>query len=136
MKRAAYRRQWPGLVVLSLLLPLGGCSVGMALSGDEPPDLSYCTVGEGRSDIELEVGPPMTVEDLPDGSQVCTYEYVVGNEVSPERAIAHGTADVLTFGLWELVGTPLEAQRGRAYRMTVTYDADGRAHEVVVTEID
>jgi hypothetical protein len=130
------RRRRPGLVLLALLLPLGGCSVGMALSGDEPPDLSYCTVGEGRSDIELEVGPPMTVEDLPDGSQVCTYEYVVGNEVSPERAIVYGTADALTFGLWELVGTPIEARRGQAYRLTVTYDADGRAREVSVTEAD
>ena len=136
MITACDRRRRPGLVLLALLLPLGGCSVGMALSGKEPPDLSYCTVGEGRSDIELEVGPPLTVEDLPDGSQVCTYEYEVGGEVSPERAIVHGSLDVVTFGLWELVGTPLEAGQGQTYRMTVIYDPDGAAREVSFTEID
>lgn len=136
MTEAVCRPRRLGLVVLVLLVPLGGCSAGMALSGTETPDVSYCTVGENRSDIELEMGPPLTVEDLPDGSQVCTYEYVVGNEASPERAIAHGSMSVMTFGLWELVGTPLEAGRGQAYRMTVTYDADGRADEVVITEID
>lgn len=136
MTDAASSRRRLGLVALILLLPLGGCSVGMALSGTETPDVSYCTLGETRSDIELEMGPPLAVEDLPDGSQVCTYEYIVGNEASPERAIAHGSMSVLTFGLWELVGTPLEARQGQTYRMTVTYDADGRADEVVITEID
>jgi hypothetical protein len=108
----------------------------MALSGEEAPDLDYCTVGESRSDIELEMGTPQRVEDLPDGSQVCTYAYEVGDRVSGERAILHGSMDVLTFGLWELVGSSVEARQGQQYEMTVTYGPDGRAREVSIREVE
>jgi len=31
-----------------------------------------------------------------------------GGEPSTARAIGHGVMDVLTFGVWEIVGTPIE----------------------------
>jgi hypothetical protein len=34
--------------------------------------------------------------------------------------------DVLTLGLWEVVGTPIEAFLGEKYRLTVLYDAHDR----------
>ena len=48
------------------------------------------------------------------------------------RTIGHGAADVLTFGLWEVVGTPTEAVfNGKRVVYEVTYDASDRIENVV-----
>jgi hypothetical protein len=39
----------------------------------------------------------------------------------------HGGMDILTLGLWELVGTPVEAVQGQEFEMTVTYGPDEKA---------
>jgi hypothetical protein len=126
------------LLVVTLIgapLVLTGCSVGMALSGEKQPDLAACRVGAERSDIELQLGKPVAGSDLPDGSQSCTYQYQVGNEPSPGRAVVHGAMDVLTLGLWEVVGTPIEAVQGQKYNMTVVYDADGKATQITTQPV-
>ena len=46
------------------------------------------------------------------------------------RAVLHGGMDVLTLGLWEVVGTPLEAVQGQKFEMTVTYGPDGKAKAI------
>ncbi len=117
------------LLVLGVPL-LSSCSVGMALSGEEEPNLAACRVGVSQNDIEAQVGPPIFTEFRDDGEKACTYEYELGNEPSPGRAIAHGGLDVLTFGLWEVVGTPVEAVQGETYQMTVTYGSDGLAKTI------
>lgn len=114
-----------------LTAALTGCSVGMALSGKPEPDLAACHVGASESEIEKQLGPPVSVSALPDGSRSCSYEYELGNVPSGGRALVHGTMDVLTLGLWEAVGTPAEASQGTKYRMTVTYGPDGKAREIV-----
>ncbi len=121
------------VVIASLLL--SGCSVGMALSGKPEPNLAACQVGASVHQIEAQLGPPTSVTDLPDGGRTCTYEYELGNQPSPGRAVAHGIMDVLTYGLWEVVGTPIEAMSGSKYRMTVTYDKDGKAQKIVTQRI-
>jgi hypothetical protein len=35
--------------------------------------------------------------------------------------------DVLTLGLWEIVGTPIEGFQGETHEVTVTYDQDDTA---------
>jgi len=109
---------------------LSGCSVGMAVAGKESPNLAACRVGATQADIQAELGRPSSSQVLDNGDSVCTYEYEVGNEPSAARAVMHGGMDVLTFGLWELVGTPVEAVQGQKYEMTVTYDADGKAKTI------
>jgi hypothetical protein len=54
------------------------------------------------------------------------YSYELGNAPSAGRAIGHGVMDVLTLGLWEVVGTPIEAFQGETRRLSVTYGADDR----------
>ena len=51
-----------------------------------------------------------------------SYEYEIGNEPSAGRAIGHGVMDVLTLGLWEVAGTPIEGMQGEKKRLAVTYD--------------
>ena len=125
-----------GLALICAPVALTGCSVGMALSGDKQPQLAACRVGADRSDIEMQLGKPVTVSNLTDGDQSCTYEYQVGNEPSAGRAVAHGAMDVLTLGLWEIVGTPVEAVQGQKYKMTVVYDTDGKAKQITSEPVD
>ena len=109
---------------------LSGCSVGMAAAGKESPNLASCRVGATQAEIQAELGRPTSSRVLDNGDSVCTYEYEVGNDPSAARAVMHGGMDVLTLGLWELVGTPVEAAQGQRYEMTVTYDADGKAKAI------
>ncbi len=122
------------LTAVSVLLcgasTLSGCSVGMAVAGKKEPNLAACRVGASRGEVETQLGSPTSVKTLPDGDTACTYEYEIGNEPSPGRAAFHGGMDVLTLGIWELVGTPIEALQGQKFEMTVTYDADGKAKTI------
>src|SRR5262245_8261647 len=43
-----------------LLLALMGCSVGMALSGKEEPNLGAFRVGSPRGEVELQLGSPVS----------------------------------------------------------------------------
>ena len=122
--------------LLAALVSVTSCSVGMALSGEEDPDLAVCRTGAARPDIEAQLGPPVSVRSLPDGGQSCTYDYEIGNEPSAGRAVAHGAMDFLTLGIWEIVGTPVEAVQGQKYRMNVTYDADGNAEQISIVKVE
>lgn len=93
-------------------LALSGCSVGTPLSGKPEPNRAACQVGASIYQIVAQLGPPTSVTELPDGGKTCTYEYELGNRPSPGRAVAHGVMDVSTYGLWEVVGTPIEALAG------------------------
>lgn len=116
-----------------VLLALGltpGCSVGMALSGEENPDLSVVKVGATRGEVELQLGPPIETESGRIGQRIDTYEYEIGDEPSAGRAVAHGVADVVTLGFWELLGTPIEAVQGETYYTKITYDSKDRVQHI------
>jgi hypothetical protein len=117
-------------VVLAAGPTLSACSVGMAVSGQESPNLAVCRVGADRADVQAQLGMPISERILDNGDSVCTYEYEVGNEPSVDRAVTHGAMDVFTLGLWELVGTPMEAVQGEKFEMTVTYGPDGKAKAI------
>jgi hypothetical protein len=51
------------------------------------------------------------------GRRTDIYEYELGNEPSAGRAVAHGVLDLLTRGLWEVVGTPVEAIQGKKSKL-------------------
>ncbi len=51
------------------------------------------------------------------------------------RALFHGAADVLTLGIWEVVGTPFEAiVDGTEIKVKVNYDEEERVDQVEVIE--
>ncbi len=99
-----------------------GCSVFLALSGDEDPNLAVLRVGAPRGIVELQLGTAVQQHVAPDGTTTCLYEYTIGNAPSGGRAVAHGVMDVLTLGLWEIVGTPVEALIPQHHEVTVVYD--------------
>lgn len=115
-------------------LSLSACSVGMAINGQKEPDLNVVKRGVHRSDIEVHFGAPMSIQTHRNGSITAVYEYEVGKESSPGRAVAHGVMDVLILGIWEVVGTPVEACKGDHFHLTVTYDKDGNVISAQKTE--
>ena len=108
------------------LSALTGCSIGMALSGNEEPDLGAFGVGSTRGEVELHLGSPVSSASNPDGARTDVYEYELGNEPSAGRAIGHGIMDVMTLGIWEVIGTPIEGVQGEKRRITITYGTDDR----------
>lgn len=108
------------LIVMGCLL-IQGCSVGMALSGKKQPELGAIRVGATRGEIELQLGAPVEILEE-NGKRVDIYEYEIGDEPSAGRAIGHGVMDVLTLGIWEVAGTPIEGSQGDKKRLLIEYD--------------
>ena len=115
-----------GILYAALYLALAGCSVGMAMSGKKDPSLGAFRVGSSRGEVELQLGGPISTTTTPDGRRVDLYEYEIGNEPSAGRATAHAVMDLLTLGLWEVIGTPIEGFQGTKHRLTITYDHEDR----------
>ncbi len=124
------------ICVAALLPAATACSVGLALDGEDQPDLSILKPGVERTRIEAELGQPNSVVALDGGRTQSTYYYEIGNESSGGRAAVHAGMDVLTLGLWELVGTPMEAMQGEDMKLVVTYDSAGKAESFDVSKRD
>lgn len=107
-----------------ICLFITGCAVGMAMSGKEQKDTSILFPGSPRQVVIAKLGPPETSTKDKEGNYVDSYLIIKGNAPSTGRAVAHGALDVLTLGLWEVVGTPLEMGAGNeeASRYIIYYD--------------
>lgn len=120
--------------IASLALTLAGCSVAMAAHQPSRKDVKLFNQGVPRSLVVAEVGAPVTTETR-GGKRVEVYAFTQGYSKGARvgRTIGHGAADVMTFGLWEAVGTPTEAVfNGKRVVYEVTYDASDRVENVVV----
>jgi outer membrane protein assembly factor BamE (lipoprotein component of BamABCDE complex) len=53
---------------------LSACSVGMALSGKDNPDLGAVKVGSTRGEVEMHLGSPVTSSFEENGNRVDIYE--------------------------------------------------------------
>jgi len=96
----------------------------MATKGTKEKNLSVLKEGTPRSIVVAELGAPKSTEENTD-----IYEQCKGDESSTGRAIGHGIMDVLTLGLWEAIGTPIEAAAGsdkECYRIKVIYDENDK----------
>jgi hypothetical protein len=98
----------------------------MAMSGEREPELGAFGLGSHRSEVEMQLGPPIASTTTPEGMRLDTYEYQIGNEPSAGRAIGHGALDVLTLGAWEIIGTPVEGFQGETCRLTICYDSNDK----------
>lgn len=118
-------------VCLVFVLLLNGCSVYMAASGHKEPDLGAFSIGSTRAQVEAQLGNAKGSETIEGGARRDLYEYTLGNEPSAGRAVAHGAADVLTLGLWEVIGTPVEAgSQGDKKQIRVVYDENDRVKSI------
>ncbi|MDP8292747.1 MAG: hypothetical protein P9M04_02925 [Candidatus Orphnella occulta] len=110
------------LGVLLLCGSLAGCSVGMALSGKKEPQITNLQKGMDISQAHFilrDYTPAVTT--TPEGERIEAYEIQIGNSPSGGRALGHAVMDVLTFGGWEIIGTPIEAASSKTTALTITY---------------
>lgn len=119
------------VLLLVLVSELSGCSVYMAAAGKREPNLSAFAVGSTRGQVEQQLGTPASSNTFANGDREDLYEYLLDNEPSPGRAVAHGAADVLTLGLWEVIGTPIEAgSQGTKKQIRIIYDAQNKVKAI------
>ena len=111
---------------------MSGCAVGMAMSGKENIDTSIMFPGSPRQVVIAKAGPPEISTSNDEGKRVDTYFVIKGNEPSVARAGVHALLDLLTFFLWEFIGTAWEFGAGRSEknRYVLTYDKEDRIEDV------
>jgi len=118
-----------GLIAISV----SGCSVAMALHGKREADVASLHIGQPRDEVVMILGQPMKTQTTETG-RIDMFECQRGNAPSAGRAIGHGVMDVLTFGAWEIIGTPVEGLSSSKYYMTITYDKEDKVTKIKTGE--
>lgn len=113
------------LVIVCFLVP--GCSVFMAAKQPDLKNEDLFRVGTPRSALLAEFGNPISSE-VKDGRKSEIYKFIQGYSTGAKagRAVFHGVADVLTLGIWEVVGTPTEG----------VFSGDEKVYEVIYDDSD
>ncbi len=117
-------------LLMSALIPLAGCSIAMALSGEKEPNFDYITVGAPRHQIEAEFGQPAATTDLSDNRQQATYKYEMANSPNSGRAWVYFYIDLATLCLAEPILTVIELIQPHDEQTTVVYSADNKVLEI------
>lgn len=95
-------------LLLSATLMLNGCSAVMAAKGTKPTDITAIKKGDDSGTVAAKLGQAPVKKYKQGKYDYEVYEVLKGEAPSAGRAIAHGAMDVLTLGLWEVAGTPIE----------------------------
>jgi hypothetical protein len=108
----------------------------MAVSGKEEMNTSIVYPGVPREAVISRLGEPESSITDEEGNFIDTYIIVKGNEPSSTRAVVHGTLDVFTLGLWELMATPIEVVEGveTKSQLVIYYDSEKRIREIQSTD--
>ena len=123
------KRIFAGLTSALLLFCLCGCSVFMAMSGKPDADIGMLSIGQDRSIVIANLGQPAQTITT-DTGRIDKFELQRGNAPSGGRALGHGALDLLTFGFWEIIGTPIEIIQGETFTLTVEYGKDDKITKV------
>lgn len=111
-----------------------GCSVFMAANQPQRKDVNVLDRGTFRNTVIAELGAPAYTE-VKEGKKCDVFSFVQGYSKGAKvgRSVFHGAADVLTLGLWEVAGTPIEAMAdGNEVKVEVFYDANDTVERVKV----
>ena len=103
-----------------------GCAVMMAARAPEKRNLDVLQPGTSRAAVISELGQPVHTRMTQWGPlDIFAFKQGYSMPTRVTRSLAHGTADVATLGLWEVVATPLESTlQGEKVRVEVAYDSD------------
>ena len=121
------------VLLIALIFSICGCSVGMALSGATPSNISKLYLGTARNEILETLGDPQLSQTI-NGKKVDMYLISKGNEINKKRAVGHALIDVASLGLWEIVGTPYEAKAAEtnSKRYFITYNQDNAIEDIII----
>lgn len=113
------------LIMGAMLSLTTGCAVKKALEQPDKKDMSVLKKGTSRAVVIKEIGQPNNTQKNSDKTITDTHYFIQGyTEVSKiGRAIGHGVMDILTHGLWEVIGIPTEnSANGNKMVLKVKYD--------------
>lgn len=116
-----------------------GCAVVMAAKQPDYKNVELFKVGTPRGALLGEFGHPTATDTRPSGAKCDVFSFTQGYSGGAKagRAFAHGVADVLTLGLWEIIGTPTEAVfSGSTVGYEVCYDKEDRVQTVILLTPD
>jgi hypothetical protein len=109
-----------------IVFAVAGCSIAMAARQPSAKNLDVLKPGTARTAVVAELGWPEHTETAADGKRTDLFSVTQGYSKAARvsRVLLHGTADALTLGLWEAIGTPTEMIfDGKPLSIAVTYDA-------------
>ena len=98
------------LGILMLTVVAIGCAASQkAASQPKAKDLSVLDPGTSRDLVILELGAPAESR-TENGKKIDLFSFVQGYSAKARaaRVAGHAAGDAMTFGLWGLVGTPIE----------------------------
>ena len=102
-----------------------GCSAYKAMNQPDEKNLAaILVVVSDRDLVRAELGQPISYGKDNEGNETEVYSFMDGYSTATKssRAVFHFAADVVTLGLWELVGNPIEgAYKGDKRVARVTY---------------
>ncbi|SFO06247.1 hypothetical protein [Nitrosospira briensis] len=125
-------RNWTAFVCMLALVFSSGCSVFMAAKQPDKKNVGLFQIGTPRVMLLGEFGAP-AMSEIRNGRKYEIFKFVQGYSTGAKagRALFHGAADVMTLGLWEVVGTPTEAVfSGDEMAFEVSYDQNDRIDQV------
>ena len=123
-----------GLFFGCVLALAGGCAAVKATQQPDKRDMKVLHRGVPRTHVIAELGAPVWSEEQ-QGHMVDVFSFKQGysKPTKAARALVHGAADVVTVGLWEVVGIPAESiADGTDVQLEVHYNADQSVNRVVV----
>lgn len=109
---------------------LTSCSVVMA-AHKKGTSIEDVQCSRSRGQLLLNGGTVISSERQPTGELVEVYQFKK-EQGSAARAFMHGLLDISTLGLWEVVGTPLEAcmSNDKSYCVKVFYDGNEKISKI------
>ena len=122
------------LAIMTIFFLTTNCSVYMAANQPQTKDVHVLDRGTFRNTVIAELGAPAYTREE-DGKKCDIFSFIQGYSKGAKisRTVFHGAADVLTFGLWEAAGTPIEAiANGNEVKVEVYYDAKDTVERVNV----
>jgi hypothetical protein len=121
---------------------LCGCAATMALRGTGGPDVrqdkrNVVKEGSSRTEILNTLGNPNVSLQNRSGQDVDTYLIKRNSKPNIGRALAHLTLDVVTLGLWEIIGTEEELSPSAVptYIVTISYDKENKIRKTQAVQV-
>lgn len=110
------------LLLFFSVLALSSCSVVMAAK-KEGTSIDKLQDSRTRAQV-LSYGPAIISSERNECGELIEVYQFKKEQGSAARAFMHGMLDVSTFGIWEVVGTPIEAaiHEERYYIIKIRYD--------------
>ena len=124
------------ITIMCLILPMtaiSGCAVNKAMNQPDKKDVSVLNKGTPRYEVIGALGKPVDSETTKNGRIIDVFSFIQGYSKGAKaaRAFGHGVMDIATLGLWEVVGSPIEAvEDGEKVVVRVRYDKNKTVESV------